>query len=255
MKRKVPDVVLERYRLKELPENSARAVEAMLAADPELQARLDALEISDDEIHRQYRNRITLHDKPAPSPRTMLRFAVAAFVVAAASIVLILALPRTLTSPAGDVSTERAKGLVGSRPSLSIYRRTAAGSERLADGDLVHAGDLLRVGYASGGRPFGLILSIDGRGAVTMHLPPAGDRAVALEPGRNILLDAAYELDDAPRIERFYFVTGNDAFAAGPVMQAARRVAGERGGTLPPALSLPAGLDQVTFAIQKEERK
>jgi len=136
MKRKVPDVVLERYRLKELPENSARAVEAMLAADPELQARLDALEISDDEIHRQYRNRITLHDKPAPSPRTMLRFAVAAFVVAAASIVLILALPRTLTSPAGDVSTERAKGLVGSRPSLSIYRRTAAGSERLADCDL-----------------------------------------------------------------------------------------------------------------------
>jgi hypothetical protein len=99
---------------------------------------------------------------------------------------------------------------------LSIYRRTAAGSERLADGDLVHAGDLLRVGYVSGGRPFGLILSIDGRGAVTMHLPPAGDRAVALQPGSNILLDAAYELDDAPRIERFYFVTGNDAFAVGP---------------------------------------
>ena len=255
MKRKVPDVVLERYRLKELPENSARAVEAMLAADPELQARLDAIEISDDEIHRHYRNGITLHDVRSPSRRTVLRFAVAALVVAAASIVLILALPRILSSPAGDVPAERAKGTVGTRPSLSIYRHTPAGSERLADGDLVHAGDLVRVGYASGGRPFGLILSIDGRGAVTMHLPPAGDWAVALQPGSNILLDAAYELDDAPRIERFYFITGNDAFAAGPVMQAARRAAGERGGALPSTLSLPAGLDQVTFAIQKEERK
>jgi hypothetical protein len=254
MTRKVPDVVLERYRLKELPENSARAVEAMLAADPELQARLDALEISDDEIHRQYRNRITLHDVAAPSRRTVLRVAATALVVATAAIVLLVVLPRTL-SPTGDLPTERAKGTVGTRPALSIYRRTAAGSERLADGDLVHAGDLLRVGYASGGRPFGLILSIDGRGAVTMHLPAAGERAVPLQPGSNILLDAAYELDDAPRIERFYFVTGNDAFAAGPVMQAARRAAAGRGGALPSTLSLPAGLDQVTFAIQKEERK
>ena len=247
MNRKVPDVVLERYRLNELPENSARAIEAMLAADPELQARLDALEISDDEIHRQFRSQITLHDVPAPSRRRVLRVATAALAVAAA-VVLVLVLPRT---PA----TERVKGTIGTRPSLSIYRSTAAGSERLADGQLVHAGDLLRVGYASGGRPFGVILSIDGRGAVTLHLPPAGDRAVPLQPGSNILLDAAYELDDAPRMERFYFVTGNAAFAVGPVMQAARRAVGEGGAALPSTLVLPAGLEQVTFAIQKEERK
>ena len=246
MKRQVPDVVLERYRLNELPENSARAIEAMLAADAELQARLDALEISDDEIHRQYRDRITLHDVPALSRRRVLRVATAALAVAAA-VILVLVIPRA--------PTERVKGTIGTRPALSIYRSTAAGSERLADGQLVHAGDLLRVGYASGGRPFGVILSIDGRGAVTLHLPPAGDRAVRLQPGSNILLDAAYELDDAPRIERFYFVTGNEAFAVGPVMQAARRAVGEGGAALPSALVLPAGLDQVTFAIQKEERK
>lgn len=250
MTRKVPDVVLERYRLKELPETSARAVEAMLAADPELQARLDALEISDDEIRRQYRAQIVIHDKPAPSRRAVFGLAAAAVV----TIVLIFALPRT-PAPTSELPAERAKGTIGAAPSLSIYRRTAAGSERLADGERVHAGDLLRVGYASGGRPFGVILSIDGRGTVTMHLPPKGDRAVALERGKNVLLDAAYELDDAPRMERFYFVTGEDAFAVGPVMQAAKRAAAGEGGTVPSALALPPGLDQVTFAIQKEERE
>ena len=252
MTRKVPDVVLERYRLNELPPDSARTVEAMLATDAELRARLDALDVSDAEIRRQYPGSEFIHDKPAPSRRTVLRIAFASLAVA--TVALILAVPRT-PSPSTGQPTERAKGTVGATPTLSVYRRTAAGSERMADGDLVHAGDVVRLGYASGGRPFGIILSIDGRGAVTMHLPPAGDRAVALQSGANVLLETAYELDDAPRVERFYFITGNDAFAVGPVMQAARRAATVPGGAVPSMLSLPAGLDQATFTIQKEERK
>jgi len=50
MNRNIPDLVLERYRLNELPETSARAVEHMLAADPALRARLDALDRSDADI-------------------------------------------------------------------------------------------------------------------------------------------------------------------------------------------------------------
>jgi hypothetical protein len=155
-----------------------------------------------------------------------------------------------MTPRPGD--TERLKG--SAHPSLAVYRRTDSGSERLADGAVARPGDLLRVGYASAGRPYGLILSIDGRGAVTLHLPPAGDRAVPLTMGKTILLDAAYELDDAPRVERFYFVTGKEAFAAEPVLSAARREAA-RQGAVPATLPLPAGLEQVTFAIQKEARK
>ena len=254
MTRKIPDVVLERYRLNELEPNSARTVEAMLAADSELRARLDALEISDTEIRRDDLVRVTIHDRPAPfSPRTAVRFATVAL-VAAAAVILILVIPRA-PSPSNGPAGDRLKGTVGARPSLSVYRRTAAGSERMTDGDLVHAGDLLRLGYASAGRPFGVILSIDGRGTVTMHLPPSGDRAAALQSGSTVLLDAAYELDDAPRIERFYFITAGDAFAVAPVMQAAKQAAGTPGGALPAALSLPAGLEQTSFAIGKEERK
>jgi hypothetical protein len=255
MTKSIPDVVLERYRLKELPDRTARALEQMMAADPAIRERLEALAQSDAEIQRQYPGAAFVPSLPA-APRRLLPFAlVATLGAAAAALALAIAVPR-IPAPAPETApeTDRVKGTVNNRPALAIYRRTAAGSERLADGDIVHPGDLVRVGYASGGRPFGLILSIDGRGAVTLHLPPAGDRAVSLSAGKTVLLEAAYELDDAPRIERFYFVTGAQPFAAAPVLSAARRAVAQ-GTDAPQALPLPAGLEQVTFAIQKEERK
>jgi hypothetical protein len=247
MTRNIPDLVLERYRLDELPETSARAVAQMVAADPALQARLDALARSDADIRAQYSPLISIHDRRAPSRRLVVR-ALTAATLGATALLVFAALPRTPSQP---TVTERIKG---GRPSLALYRRTPSGSERLADGDVARTGDLLRVGYASAGRAYGVIFSIDGRGTVTLHLPPAGDESASLEkilvPGKPILLDRAYELDDAPRIERFYFVTGARPFAVAPVLAAARAAA-----AAPEKLPLPAGLEQVTFAIQKEARK
>ena len=85
-----------------------------------------------------------------------------------------------------------------------------------------------------------------------MHLPPNGERAAPLKPGSEILLDQAYELDDAPGWEQFYFVTGETPFAVADVVNAARKTAagGVRGTPAP----LPVGheLAQSTFSIQKE---
>ncbi len=246
MTRRIPDVVLERYRLNELPDASARAVEMMLAADPELRARLDALDGSDAEILRDY-PQVFVHDVPARPRRAVSRYAMAAAAVAAAAIAIIAVLPR---APIAEPDDARIKG--GS-PALAVYRRTNSGSERLADGAVARSGDLLRLGYVSGGRGYGVILSVDGRGAVTMHLPPSGDRAVPLTPGKTVLLDNAYELDDAPRAERFYFVTADEPFPVSPIVSAAKRAAAE-GAPPPAALPLPRGLEQSTFAIQKEGR-
>jgi anti-sigma factor RsiW len=247
MNRNIPDLVLERYRLNELPETSTRAVEHMLAADPALRARLDALDVSDADIRARYSPLISIHDNRAPSRRFVLR-ALAAATIAVTALLVFFALPRAVPRP--DES-DRIKGTAASRPALAIYRRTSSGSERLADGDVVRPGDLLRVGYTSAGRPYGVILSIDGRGAVTMHLPPNGDESVSLaQGGVTTLLDRAYELDDAPKIERFYFITGARPFQVGPILAAARAAR-----TAPDALPLPPGLEQVTFAIQKEARK
>jgi hypothetical protein len=99
-----------------------------------------------------------------------------------------------------------------------------------------------------------VIVSIDGRGAVTVHLPPTGREAARLRPGNRVLLDQAYELDDAPRWECFYFVTAQVPFDGQPVFEAAKREAALRRDSPPSKLALPRGLDQSMFVLQKEPR-
>src|SRR5262245_10670938 len=242
MSQTIPDLFLERYRLNELPDPTRAVVERAAAADASVRARLDALARSDAEIRESYAPGVL-----ARAPRRKTRSAlVLAGALSAAVVALVMAIPHSFV-----VSDEtRIKGAVAGRPAIAVFRRTPNGSERLADGDIARSGDLLRIGYASAGRAYGMILSIDGKGAVTLHLPPAGDGAAALAPGGITLLDSSYELDDAPRIERFYFIMGPRPFAVEPVLAIARHAAGAPG-----ALPLPAGLEQVTFAVQKEVRK
>src|SRR5262249_18375106 len=133
MTRSIPDLVLERYRLNELPETSARAVEHMLASDPALRARLDALDVSDADIRARYAPLISIHDKRGPGRRRIVR-ALTLATVAATALLVWFAVPRTIQNPDDG---ERIKGTAASRPALAIYRQTPSGSERLADGDLV----------------------------------------------------------------------------------------------------------------------
>jgi hypothetical protein len=142
---------------------------------------------------------------------------------------------------------DRIKGLL---PALAVYRRTPEGSETLADGAVARAGDVIRVGYRPAGKRFGVIVSSDGRGAVTVHLPRQGDTAAPLKSEAMVLLDEAYELDDAPRWEQFYFVTAEDTFDVAPIVAAARRAAAGPG--TPATLALSPNLEQATFSLRKE---
>jgi len=140
----------------------------------------------------------------------------------------------------------------GGDAELVVFRKTPAGTERLEPGATAHRGDLLRVGYRAAGRPYGTILSTDGNGNVTQHLPRSGGRAVSLETGGTVLLDFSYELDNAPRWERFYLVTGPEPFELQPVRRAARRVATTGSEIAPPPLPLAADLQQSVFSLAKE---
>lgn len=244
----VPDLMLEQYRLNELPAAEAGRLEHRLLNDPSLQSRLHALATSDAEIARTFSSewlaqRIRARVSAAPpAPHGLGRRL--ALGSAYAIVVLALLVPLSMTTSEG----ERVKGL---RPSLTVYRRTAQGSEKLADGALARTGDFVRIGYLAAGRDHGVILSIDGRGVVTRHLPIEGDRSVALLNDGPVLLDDAYELDDAPAWERFYFVTADQAFDIAPVLEAARRAAAATPRN-PPSLSLSRGFRQSTFTLQKE---
>ena len=52
---------------------------------------------------------------------------------------------------------------------------------------------------------------MDGNGTLTMHMAE-GNKAIALEPGKMTTLPFAYKLDNAPKFEKFFFLTSREAF-------------------------------------------
>lgn len=248
----VAEITLERYRLKELPADVMARLDRRLALDDELRRRVGALDLSDEQIRRSdrleqvaARVRHRLAAPPADAERgawtPRARWALPAGL--AAVVALMVLLPWTVLLPG-----ERIKGL---ETSLTLFKQVGSGSQTLADGSVAREGDVIRVGYRADGHAYGVILSIDGRKRVTMHLPTRGDRAAALGREPVVLLDHAYELDDAPRWERFYFVTGEEPFLIAPIVAAVER-ANAGAGDAVPALALGPGVQQSVFTLQKE---
>jgi hypothetical protein len=263
---RVADVTLERYRLNELPRAETERLQRRLRHDATLRGRLEAIERADEEIRATgdldclttgLRQRIAAQGSKArlssPLSHWLLPAGLAAAVTVCAIIVLRTA-PGPVAGPAPTAASDDSDRIKGLGPTLALFRRTNVGSETLADGDNARQGDLIRIGYHAAGRRYGVILSIDARGGVTLHLPPAGGRAAALQREPTVLLDHAYELDDAPQWERFYFITAETSFDVAPLMETARQAAVGARGTPPAALRVPAGFEQSTFSLQKEAR-
>jgi hypothetical protein len=253
---RVPDLYLERYRLGELPDDERDRIERLLELDLTLRHRLSALEDSEGEIARELPaplmdGRIRARARAGGTARRVTTPAWRGWLspaLAAAAVVLAVG-AGVLWSPGGGGDGIRLKG---ASPGLVVFRKTGDGSERLEPGATVHPGDLIRLGYRAAGRSYGAIVSTDGNGAVTMHLPASGGKAATLKAGGTVLLDFSYELDAAPRWERFYLVTGDQPFDVEPVRRAALEVAEAGSVTAPPALSLDAGLEQSVFSLTKE---
>jgi hypothetical protein len=104
----------------------------------------------------------------------------------------------------------RAKG-VG--PRLFVYLKEGDGARLLAPETRVSAGDVVQISYVADGDSFGAILSVDGGGVVTQHYPESGDLAGELTQTGEVPLDFSYRLDDAPRFERFFLVSGKSRFS------------------------------------------
>jgi len=262
----IPDLLLERYRLGEVSPAERAEVERRLREEETLRQRLDEIEQSDEAIRatdltaslaRHLRGRAAPDARPgrphgaatSGTSARVLRWALPLAVGVTAMVVVLIGSRTGVLRP--DSTGERIKGL---RPSLTMFRQTPQGSEALADGVAARQGDVVRLAYQAAGQSYGVIVSIDGRGGVTMHLPPTGREASRLRPGNGVLLDNAYELDDAPRWECFYFVTAQEPFDAQPVIEAATREAALHRTSPPAMLPLSRGLEQSTFVLHKEHR-
>jgi hypothetical protein len=104
-------------------------------------------------------------------------------------------------------------GLKGEPQRLVVYHKTATGIERLADGAELDDGEEIQLSYASAQRPYAAIVSVDGRGGITRHLPLTGDVPSFSEIGKSILLPYSYRLDDAPLYEDFYLIVAAKPFS------------------------------------------
>jgi len=147
------------------------------------------------------------------------RWAIPAFVCAAALVYL----PMRLFSPATISVTEtahnaavghevngiRAKGLT---PTIEVWQKSGNRAEKLSPGAIVRARDIVQLGYAVPEPCYGAIVSLDGRGVLTVHLSGDSGNAVPLASGRTVALSSAYRLDDAPLFETFYLITAPDNF-------------------------------------------
>lgn len=102
--------------------------------------------------------------------------------------------------------------LKGHSRRLAIHRIGKAGAEalRLSNGDSAASGDLLQVGTLAGPKRYVAILSLDGRGQITRHIPESGDSGVLV--ASSLEAPHSYQLDDAPAFERFVLVESKTAF-------------------------------------------
>ncbi len=259
----VPDWQLERFRLRELPAEDMNVLAGRLATDDALRRRLAQLDTDDRAILGQLPTRTVAaqirsrceQPSPRPGPRLLswqpaLGAAAVLLVVAAATLLGPERGPSSSVAP--PLEPTRIKGL---RPQVLLFRKTPAGAEPLTQASVARAGDVVQLAYQAAGRRYGVIVSIDSRGAVTAHLPRGQRRAAELAPGGNVALPTAYQLDDAPRWEAFYIVAAPQPFDVDVVVAAARAAAAApaNGAADNPArLALPAGFEQSAFLLKKD---
>ena len=260
--RHIPNLYIEQLVLDELPENRMETV----LDSPGVKARIEELKRSNEEIHNTYAPEImaarikTELDKPAVrenrdekpparfNPRWIPLLAAAVF-----AVTLVTFIPsRFRHSGADSGPVSELTRIKGSTPALSIYRQVRDGSEKLVNGSGAASRDLLQIGYNPAGKQFGAILSIDGRGQVTLHYPEHINESKELQAGGEILLPFAYELDDAPGFERFYFIASDKDFSLSSVILSAESVAASQEGLSMDRLPLPESFYQDSIVLMKE---
>jgi len=190
--------------------------------------RLDALEQA-DEAYRQRHPQV---------PRRVRHLVWTAPLAA----VLIAAVGLTLLPTATDT---RAKG---ASLTLLAYHKLPEGTELLTPSSRLGPGDEIQLAYFAERKQYAAIVSLDGRGVVTTHLPLHGSRAVEIQTQRPELLPYSYTLDDAPAFETFYLITSNHPFEVAKLLPLVRGT-----GTSSTGLQLPSDFDYAAFRLLKKE--
>jgi hypothetical protein len=263
----ISGLLLERYNLGEVTGEEKALVEAALAENPEDAERLAELRRSDAAIRgrdfasgRYFRR----SGRGGRRRRSIRPFRPVLWSLGAAALVLFIALPflgpRFFSSGFFGAPEDRIKG-GAETTELRVYLKTDGETAALADQALLREGNTVQLAYTVDGRPgagrYGVIFSIDGRSAVTLHYPPVLGADTRLVTGKWTLLEEAYTLDDAPDYEVFFFVVGGEPLDVPVVLSSARQLAGQFAGQLAGqfARNPEAALEQGRLVFKNYELK
>ncbi len=254
---------LERYLLGELPPSAMEEIARQAKEDPDLGRKIHDLKQAGDtilgqnppeamlpHILRKYEANLRqaqLRAKAGQVKRKRLYFA--APVLASALALLFVILAKDGTGP------DRVKGeesLDYTKAQVLIYRKVGTEVKLLGNGDHVRAGDLLQLGYVPAGKEHGVIFSIDGNGVVTLHFPRNLKGSSRLKRGNKNLLASAYELDQAPDFERFFFITAMTEIEVRSILRQAERLADSPASLKTANLGLPRSYGQFSILLEKE---
>jgi hypothetical protein len=249
----VPQLLLEKLALEELAPEERADVKGRLEQEAGGEERLRTLRREDEAILAAYpptAQAARIEQRLEQGRRRRRRVWIAAPLAAAAvALLLVLILPLV-----GDQGVVEPPGY-GTRlkcgsPMIAVFRKDGQQAEELRAGNKVAGGDLLQITYTACRARHGVIFSVDGRGKVTLHFPDRRDRSTALAPDGPHALPFSYELDDAPRYERFFFVTSKRPINVDAVLERAHALDPDPGSRL----SLPRDLRTKELLLRKKTR-
>jgi len=267
---KVSDWLVERLAQGELDAATAQSVRARLTtelgSDAAVATRLAALAQDDREtlerlpvslMAPKIRARADEAEravKPAAAPRTRRLVWLSPVAVAAMALLVYVGTKgpgaASTTNEQGAGEETRTKGATR----LLAFRATslaATDAEQLAPNATVRPHDLLQLAYTVGEPRFGMVVSVDGRGGVTQHLPVGAGNAAPLSAAGAVRLPSSYELDESPGFERFFLITSAKPFPTAAVMSAAQSLAKSPAAAATQSLALPAELSQESLLLKK----
>ena len=228
----IPDWMLERYTLGELPPAALSRLETALsgpAADA-LHKRLAAIEAGNRTFLDRYPDLESLPSrKKQPllgrlTDTLALHWKTLAPAVAVFLAVLLATIPGTDRQITTLTDGNRIKG---SGDTLVVFRQASrSNAEQLSNGSTIRPNDRLQLGFRAEKARHAVILSIDGRGAVTLHYPDSPGDSTAVQMGRLQLLEKSYILDDAPAFERFFLILSDTRVDTASIIRKARQLAG-----------------------------
>ena len=215
---KISDFKLERYLLGELSEKEMRELQERELSDEIFAARVAEMRLQVDAV-----GGVDCHVADAPrngvGGRNTLWLKVAAALVIALGVFSMVVLNRDVATYDRDSASmqvamadvDDGTRIKGMQASLEVWKKTGDSAVQMVNLGDAHEGDEIQLRYRVPQKCFGMLFSMDGNGTITMHMGE-GNKAIELEPGKMTTLPFAYKLDNAPKFEKFFLLTSQNAF-------------------------------------------